>query len=163
PFQNPSPGPSPKRGGVKVRFFSPPRFGEGPGEGFWNSLLARRRPLADAPEVPERADEDLAVGHGDRGLRRCLERVTAKDLELRLRREDQCLTVAVGDVQPFAGVDETAPRARRQPLVPQQLAGVAFDATHRPRLVDNVNVIADDDAGADPLRGTRVPPESVCL
>src|SRR5262249_25637801 len=38
PFQNPSPGPSPKRGGEKDQFFSPPRFGEGPGEGFWNSL-----------------------------------------------------------------------------------------------------------------------------
>src|SRR4051812_37308296 len=49
PVQNPSPGPSPKRGGEKDWSCSPPRF-EGPGEGFWNSL-SWRLPMNAARDI----------------------------------------------------------------------------------------------------------------
>ncbi len=48
PPQNPSPGPSPKRGGERIKKSSPPRFGEGPEERFF------------AP-APVTADETAAV------------------------------------------------------------------------------------------------------
>src|SRR4051812_44780099 len=42
-FQNPSPGPSPEQRGEKSQGIPPPRFGEGPGEGFLIPFLSSHR------------------------------------------------------------------------------------------------------------------------
>src|SRR3954468_15632713 len=63
------------------------------------------RVLADAPEVPRRADEDVAAGDGRRRERGFAERVLGDRLVLRRRLDDEGLAVVVEEVEVAARGD----------------------------------------------------------
>src|SRR5262245_45869396 len=131
--------------------------------------------LPNAPQMLMRADEQLLVRHGDRGVGvlvplalalvlvlAAAERVGRQLLELRPGREHMRRPLPIRDVEPLAGMHQAPPGAA-DTLLEDLLAGLPLQADEGAILVDEVEVLANDDARTNALRGARVPPEAMRL
>src|SRR5947207_12216428 len=111
-----------------------------------------------------RADEDLPVRDGRRSPRRLAKLVAVQDLQLLgVGPPHHRLPGLRGDVNLFAAQHRRAPGRPRRALPPGRLAGLELDALGDPRLVDQVEVVARDDAGADALWGLLLAPQAMRL
>src|SRR4029078_7215173 len=85
-------------------------------------------------------------------------------LEFRGGGEDRRRTAPVGDVELAVDVDHGAPRAARGTLVvlalPDLVPGLELEAVGPAVLFHHIEMLADDDAGADPLGVLRMVPEA---
>src|SRR5262249_40674281 len=130
--------------------------------GLWRGALLL---LAYAPQVLIRAQEDLAVG--DR--RRCVcrftrfEAVGRQQLVLRAGGEYKRAGVARHDVGVAGGVGHGTPVffGGAAVCLPDLLAGGQLVAVGRAVFFEDVDVVPDDDAGADALDVFGVMPEAV--
>src|SRR5262245_52000956 len=101
-----------------------------------------------------RADEEVAVGHGDRGVAVLAEVVGRQQLVFRAGREDEGAALLVNDVNPSGRVDRRAPGGRAAGafldlLLPQFLAGLPLVTSRNADVAVGVEVVAGDGGRAD--------------
>src|SRR5262245_40082091 len=121
--------------------------------------------LADAPQVLEAANQNVAARDHERRVHMLIDAVGGQQLELlRIGGDDKGVAATVADVEPAVGVHHRSPGAAAGTFLecPHWLAGRQLEALRRTAFGENVDVFADDDARADALRvGLGVMPEPV--
>src|SRR5262249_7782931 len=111
--------------------------------------------LANAPQMSSGAQEDLAVGNRQRGIRRfaLAKAVGGEQFVLGTGSENESAGIPVHDVEFAVGVDHGAPVASAGPFfdVPDLLTRRQFIAARDAVVLQDIPVVVDDDAGADAL------------
>src|SRR5262245_23893337 len=98
------------------------------------------------------AYDQLAVGHGQPRVDRLAQVVLGLDLEFGTGGKDKRLSLQITDVEPAFRQKERAPELAAQPFLPDDLAGLGFEALGEAVGVGQVEMVVVDDAGPDPLR-----------